>query len=517
MPAIRRSAGTTESEEHLSRLADKTFLDLWSYPNLYIDKRTAPEGEGKELCDLLVVCGDHVLIFSVKSIEWPSGGTELAWKRWYKRAIKKSAAQLRGAERWLESHPERIFLDRACKEPFPLKLPPPPQRKTHRILVALGAGMACSNHFGGDLGSLLIVPSLRGDDHLEDEAPLFGVGDVDPAGSFVHVLDDVTLDIVMTELDTVSDLTSYLSKKEAFIRSGRLQSANGEEELLAYYLMHMNESGEHDFTRPDGSLWDNVNATIGTGFYENLKNHPQYIAKKQADEISYLCDTLISAFTENLRAGTSITIEGASPELRELEQGVRELALLPRVLRRVYGQRIATALDQGQRIDRSMSAFLPGPDETDRRVGFFFLTVTLPEPELGVSYDRYRLVRREYLKGCALALLNRNRHLNRVVGVACEPPNAGSSSEDLILMDMPDWTDEVLATLESYRERLDIDRDDRVQERRTQILEYPERAIVPPVDSPSQSSSQKGNRRERRAAAARQRRRKRRGPPDRDS
>jgi len=72
MPAIERGTGTTPSERFLAEIADKTFLNLWSYPNLFIDKRENGVGVGKELCDLLVVFGDDVLIFSDKTIEWPS-------------------------------------------------------------------------------------------------------------------------------------------------------------------------------------------------------------------------------------------------------------------------------------------------------------------------------------------------------------------------------------------------------------------------------------------------------------
>ena len=78
-PAVVRGSGVTPSERYLASLAEKSFLDLWSYPNVYIDKKASPTGEGKELCDLLVVCGDHVLIFSDKSIGWPEGDLTLSW------------------------------------------------------------------------------------------------------------------------------------------------------------------------------------------------------------------------------------------------------------------------------------------------------------------------------------------------------------------------------------------------------------------------------------------------------
>ena len=53
--------GTTDSERALTRLARKAFLTLWSYPNVFTDEgRAGGKGDGKELCDLLVVFGNDV-------------------------------------------------------------------------------------------------------------------------------------------------------------------------------------------------------------------------------------------------------------------------------------------------------------------------------------------------------------------------------------------------------------------------------------------------------------------------
>src|SRR5262249_39825600 len=158
--------------------------------------------------------------FSDKSIAWPEGkDTPLAWARWARRSIAKSAAQIRGAQRWIEQFPDRIFLDRACTQKLPIPLPPPERRKIHGIVVALGAGKASIEHFSGGLGSLAIVPDIKGEKHWADESTPLTIGDVSPDGPFIHVLDDTTLDALMRELDTITDFTSYLSKKEAFIRS----------------------------------------------------------------------------------------------------------------------------------------------------------------------------------------------------------------------------------------------------------------------------------------------------------
>jgi len=61
MQQINKSPGLTETERYLAKVCERTFLSLWSYPNLYREA-------GKELCDLLVVFDRHILIFSDKDI-----------------------------------------------------------------------------------------------------------------------------------------------------------------------------------------------------------------------------------------------------------------------------------------------------------------------------------------------------------------------------------------------------------------------------------------------------------------
>jgi hypothetical protein len=62
MEKIIRGSGFTVSERYLHQLSDRTFLKLWTYPNIFNDRNKAPRGDGKELCDLLVICGDDILI-----------------------------------------------------------------------------------------------------------------------------------------------------------------------------------------------------------------------------------------------------------------------------------------------------------------------------------------------------------------------------------------------------------------------------------------------------------------------
>ena len=236
-PPVIKAEGVTASERYLAKLADKSFLNLWSYPSLFRDQQQSGSGDGKELCDLLVVCDRQIIIFSEKTIAWPNGELDVAWNRWAKRAVRDAAKQAKGAERWITKYPDRIFLDRGCKTPFPIDFPSPEDRIIHRVVVAKGAAQACREHVPNSSGSMIIKPAIKGNKHWSGapgETEPFSIGDVDPSGSFVHVIDDVALDVIMGELDTIRDFTDYLDKKEVFVRSGRLSQAHGEENLLAY-------------------------------------------------------------------------------------------------------------------------------------------------------------------------------------------------------------------------------------------------------------------------------------------
>jgi hypothetical protein len=213
------SGGITSSEKYLSALGRRSFLSLWSYSNLFTDEgRKEGKGDGKELADLIVVFDRHVLIFSDKHCEFPTHSNLIvAWSRWYKRAIEKSARQLLGARAWLTRFPARVSLDKSCQKPFPLELPPLSEATFHLLAVTRGAYRACQKYFGGaSTGSLMLDSNIRGLEHLEHP---FTVGHVLPAGPYIHVLDELTLEVLLRELDTIMDFVQYLDAKEKLLRN----------------------------------------------------------------------------------------------------------------------------------------------------------------------------------------------------------------------------------------------------------------------------------------------------------
>jgi hypothetical protein len=280
-PLINPAVGVTASERYLGELCKRSFLSLWSYPGIYRDQgRLASKGDGKEVCDLLVVFENHIIIFSDKHCQFPnSGDLQKDWGRWYRRAIRDSAKQVWGAERWIKHFPDCLFLDRECKVRFPIPLPDPSRAIFHRIVVAHDASRRFRELFGGS-GSLMIASDVIGDAHFDMP---FMMGQVDPGRGYVHVFDDTALEIVMSTLDTITDFTGYLTKKEQFLTGNIRVAAAGEEELLAVYLRKLNASGEHDFVI-DGN-YDNV--VFDEGMWKAFQKRPERLAQIESNEISY--------------------------------------------------------------------------------------------------------------------------------------------------------------------------------------------------------------------------------------
>lgn len=477
---IERAKGLTPSEAYLAKLADQSFLDLWSYPNVYIDKIVnRGTSVGKELCDLLVVCGDHVLLFSDKTIRWPDNQpVDIAWARWYKKAVKKSVDQINGAVRWIRENPDRVFLDHACTRAIPFPLPTAERMKLHCIIVALGAGKACSDFFGEGSGSLVLLDDQSGETGGDRTPMPFTIGDVNPSGPYVHVLDDTTLDIVLQELDTITDFTEYLERKSAFIRAGNLLGAHGEEELLAVYLMNVGPDGRHGFFRPDGSPW-----TIGDrlmvdgGHYRSMRKNPQYVAKKKADRISYLWDNLIKAFTKNIIGDSLARLEGWSDRLDKnlSEIGVRYMALEDRTARRYHSLAVRGAFESIGDKHRFFRVMMPGPSADNQDTAFCILLFRVPDEFPEVSYERYRQARTSTLYGYALNVLRKNPKLKRIIGLAMEPWKPGQSgSEDMIYAEQPVWTEEMLEEASRFREHFDLLADYRIRRFEFRGNEYPD-------------------------------------------
>jgi hypothetical protein len=465
--AIQRADGVTPAEQKLKLLCDRSFLSLWSYSGIYRNQGdTRHGGDGKEVCDLLVVFQDHIIIFSDKDCAFPdTGDTKKDWVRWFKRAVLKSAEQIWGAERWIKSQPDRLFLDRSCKQPFPIDLPNPNNAKFHRIVVAHDRTWRCRQELGGS-GSLVVLPSVIGAAHYSESAKPFAIGQINPAKGYVHVFDDVTLDVVMSSLDTVSDFVAYLTKKEQFIAAGKLAFALGEEDLLAFYLQNYNESGEHDFLVPPNAQA----VAVQEGTWQKFARHPQRLAQREADRVSYAWDRLIETFNKHLFAGTQY--RATHPGFRDQERLLRFLARESRTMRRILADALLEFLAKSPGHLRSTRVI---PPMTPR--GTYYVFLLLPKPPK-VPYEKYRIVRMNFLEALCMVTKLRYAEAQDIVGIATEAgePSDGRS-EDALYYDARQWDDDERAEAERLQEELGLLTQLKMFARSAR--EYPDLAVAP--------------------------------------
>lgn len=463
--ATTKSQGTTPSERYLAHLCQDTFLSMWSYPNLFRDQgQTGGKGDGKEICDLLVVCGPDIIIFSDKSCTFPNtGDVNRDWTRWFKRSIKSSAKQVYGAERWIREYSERVFVDRECTQPFPLSLAPAGDFQFHRVIVVLGAKERCQKQLGGS-GSLILRPSLVGNSHIDPAAPdyaPFCVGQLDSRKGFIHVLDDVSLDIVLSELDTITDFVSYLRKKEALILAGKLEIASGEHNLMSMYLRHFVD-GQHDFEVPENC--DRI--AVVEGAWDKLKDHPQYMQKKRENRKSYLWDKIIDEVGEHALAGTLLPCGLAS--VKDVDGILRVMAREPRLNRRVLAEAMLDMISNSSKEDIATRSVLSLQDNETAYVFQFMQNPFGDEAE-------YRKHRREYLDGYCFVFAWKYRQYKRVIGIATESGiDTSARSYDLVLIEIPEWT----LDLEEHAERIQDERqillDRKLHQKHFECKEYPE-------------------------------------------
>jgi hypothetical protein len=229
---IAKSEGVTPTEKLLAELCDQSFLKLWCYPNPYRD-------DGKELCDLIVVFENDVLIFfdrENRRFDADPVDINLAWKRWHKEVIEKQTATAHGAERYIRSG-RAIYLDSKKTQKFPIPVDLANVR-FHKILVAHGVREACKNSSPDNvMGSLAISYEPKGSTSIGQ--PFFV--EIDRENP-IHVLDTENLAIALNELDTIFDFIAYLDAKTDAIHRHQWLMYCGEEDLIAHYFLNFDDA-----------------------------------------------------------------------------------------------------------------------------------------------------------------------------------------------------------------------------------------------------------------------------------
>jgi hypothetical protein len=398
---INYGEGLTPTEQLLKFFGERSFLRFWSHANPHVTPT-------QELCDLLVVCGDYVFIFSDKGVNYqPHRDEQVAWRQWYREAIKESLKQLKGAVRSLFVLQATIYKDKTCTVPLGLPLPSPERAKVYRVAVGSltkeGDDSVLRQPF------LTIDGGIAGDEHGDDDATPFRLGDVSPDTDFVHVFDFAGVWAVLAELDTVTDFARYLDARKAFIRGGGRNSAATEWCLLTRYLLSFTNDG-------DPLPLDSANpgfTRLGDGERQAESTKAALRTRKEANRDSYLWDSLIKRQAEMVEQRSFEYSTYSS--VQDTERVVRHMALEARLNRRMLSKMWKEACliaAPGQTINLRTA-----PHGRDNATTYLFLTMAQPE---GMPNDQYRSYRCELLKQLVLASLIDYPTTKIVIGFSSE-------------------------------------------------------------------------------------------------
>jgi len=230
-----------KAEEFVYQLAINSFFTDWCYSNPKLPN-------GKEICDLLVVYDDVLIIWQIKDLKLDGEG------RYNKSEVQKNLHQIFTARNRLLREDIIIELEnpRRGKEIFnPKKI-----SEIYLISALLGKG---EDYFSG-------VVKIN--------------------GKIIHTFTREFTELALMELDTIKDFIEYLREKENLISADtKIISMGEEKELLAYYLMN---------GRSFDNLKDRNVILIQDGFWKELQKRPEYNNKKREDEISYIWDSMIN-------------------------------------------------------------------------------------------------------------------------------------------------------------------------------------------------------------------------------
>lgn len=456
MKQIKKLGGVNASEKSLADIAEKTFLSLWSYPNVF-------RQPGTELADLVAVCGSDIIIFSDKEVGWAGDKSiNVAWARWYKKAVEAGAKSVVGSAKWIREQPHRIFLDAANEEPFPLDISTITNPIFHLISVSTGVESVIQKHYGDRSGTFMLMAHIEGKDHLSKVGtngyPYFALGDILPEKDFVHVFSRSGLACVMREFDTIADFLGYLNWRKVGFRKKYLAFAAGEEELVAVYWRQMKDIG-WDFSKVYGKGARGRSLTAVGGLYQEMSIEPDYLEWRMACEKSKIWDDIIHAFSKHVISGKVPKVAGRIPSFEMSERVLRFLALESRERRVILSTTLSGMMEKSinQKADRFVRKF-PMIDTGDKH-GYVFMVSTY-HPDIHKSYQEYRDERAYVVGAYCLDLLYQFPNLEHVVGIAMDTSPAVSGktdrSEDVMVVERPDFDEELLIYLENARDELEM-------------------------------------------------------------
>lgn len=379
------------SEELIFGHCRRLFFPLWSYLNPLCP-------DGSELCDVLVAFGDHILIISVKRVDFDPDAANAAVQaeRWRKRAIEKSLRQALGAKRFLIQQGRYEVRGRGMTS----------------TVVIDNIGAKRIHCISVSLGGKGWIPYGLGQENDKPE-------------DFVHIFTEESLDTLLGELTTINDFTRYLREKEEFFGRTTGLIIESELDLLALYVRDNRKL-------PDWSGQDLV--LLDGGHWRKLAKQAEYKDRLLRDQVSELWDHIVAELVKSQLGNTYIAGTGKET----LEPLLRQLAAEPRFNRRVLSKALIGLL-QGDDI-RARIAMSPDGEL------YVFMRVPRDEEQKGIFAE---LTARCHV---AIGLLRDRLKVLRAVGVATQPIDGNPLRSHIAAMvSYPEWTPQRQSEMEKLQ------------------------------------------------------------------
>ncbi|WP_212682599.1 hypothetical protein [Undibacterium baiyunense] len=430
LPFEKNKMSLNASEARLSAMTRKTFLSMWSYENPFYKR-------GKELCDVLVVCGNDVIIISDKLNAFGDHpDAKVNWKRWYKKAIDASIRQLCGARNQLKRDPGKVYINAQVSSPLPLRLPSIDQMRIHLIAVANGCEEPCLKLFGRS--------SITINTQIKDSSEIFSVGTLTDDGDFIHIVGTKALDAIFQCFDTTRDFIDYLNrKKEALLREHWI--IDGEENLVALYMM--SQRGDRPFSIPLHAIpiEKDIRVVKGDKWLTYLGGAAHaYRQESNAREMSYFIDHLIEGVVEDYTSERMII--GQNQSISYHEQAFRMLASESRVSRQLLVQALMDIYLE------STNTFWCNIAESIDEPSLYYLWLLYPPAPMEWQIEKLEAHLLNELTKYMIVCRSKFPNARRIFGICLPNRDCNHTSQIYRVIDGEKWTDEMQEAANKYEQ-----------------------------------------------------------------
>lgn len=382
-------------EKFVHDLTSKYYFPFFCFPNPHVVG-------GDEICDLLLVCESYAIIWQVKNINKKLDGS------FKKREVEKSIRQCRGARKTLESL-GKVDLKAADGNTY---IYDSSRIKTwHQVVVFVG-----------------------------DEPDFIGFYD-DSKKIGVHTFTHNFAVTALKYLDTVPDLSEYLSAKEALLHEKKIEIilSGNENNLLAMYLKNSRTFGEFGEKSKDINMaWLDID-----GMWDEFVKSDAYKYKTNADQISKGWDFLILAAADQMQVAKHKNLPRQLVEIISSHNRLER-----RMLSKAFGDGWETA---GRQPPNKLYRRLSPTEINGKKVMFVFQWVADRSQE-GTA------IRKSYLEHTAYVARKMYPEYKTIVGITAEQYIQPDSPITFMLLHLPDeaWTPDLQKQVDEIQQKTGI-------------------------------------------------------------